>query len=318
MNNSVPYSEPPRWRYQLGGNSMTVKDLTPAAREAVEKKTIGGGWDGRSLVKLMAELDRWDNMAEQRKVSAKKFFIGGIIAMVAGFFLFFVVGAIMEEVLWGSVPFVLGVGALIVGIRMKKAARAIDLPNELRVTLRPVLRQLSQDFHPEEKIKVSMNLAGLDEKKCTGTKYLPPGRYRSVTQSAYDEDLGSIRMPLIDGSTAVLRVENQYLQVEKRYTSSRGKSKSKTKWKKLSTVTAMLVPAAPLEWQTARVGKLADPARERVTFPVKDGLTIARMDRYYKFKGAGDPPGDAAPGADVMRMFVRLTAMRPQASGVAR
>ena len=104
----------------------------------------------------------------------------------------------MEEVLWGSVPFVLGVAALIVGIRMKKAARAIDLPNELRVTLRPVLRQLSQDLHPEEKIKVSMNLSGLDEKKCTGTKNLPPGRNRSLTQSAYDEDLGSIRMPLID------------------------------------------------------------------------------------------------------------------------
>lgn len=297
---------------------MKVTDLTPAAREAVEKKTIGGGWDGRSLVKLMAELDKWDNMAEARKASAKKFFIGGIIATVVGFFLFFVVGAIFENALLGSIPFVLGVAALIVGIRMKKAARAIDLPNELRVTLRPVLRQLSQDLHPEEKIKVSMNLAGLDEKKCTGTKSLPPGRARSLTQSAYDEDLGSIRMPLIDGSTAVLRMENQYLKVEKRYTSSRGKSKSKTKWKKLSTVTAMLIPAAPVQWQTGRGAKMTDPANERVTFPEKDGVTIARMDRYYKFKAADDPPGDAAPGADVLRMFVRLTAMRLQASGGAR
>jgi hypothetical protein len=80
---------------------MTVKDLTPAAREAVEKKTIGGGWDGRSLVKLMAELDRWDNMAEARKASAKKVFIGGIIATVIGVFLFNQVGAIMEDELWG-------------------------------------------------------------------------------------------------------------------------------------------------------------------------------------------------------------------------
>ena len=297
---------------------MTENELSPAAKAAVEKKVIDGGWDGRSLVKLMAELERWDNVAEAKKARAKKVFIGGIFGTIIGLFLFFFIGLAAEMLAVGISLFAIGVGILIAGIMMKKAARAIDLPNELRVTLRPVLKQLRQDLHPEEKIKVSMNLAGLDEKKCKETKKLPPGRNRSLTQRSYEEDLGSLRMPLIDGSTAVLRMENLYLRLDRSYTGRRGKIKSKSKWKKLTTVTAMLVPAAPVQWDTSRAGKLADPRNERLTFPEKDGVTIARMDKYYKFKAADDPPGDAAPGADVLRMFVRLTAMRPQAAGGAR
>ena len=99
---------------------MTLKDLTPAARAAVEQKTIGGGWDGRSLVKLMAELDRWDNIAEGRKAWAKRVFIGGIIGSVVGFFLMFAVSAITEEFLWGLLVFLVPLAVLIMGIRMKK------------------------------------------------------------------------------------------------------------------------------------------------------------------------------------------------------
>ena len=295
---------------------MTLKDLTPAARAAVEQKTIGGGWDGRSLVKLMAELDRWDNMAEARKAWAKGVFICGLIGTFVGFILMIVVSALTEEFLFGLPVFLVPLAVLIIGIRMKKAARAIDLPNELRVSLRPVLRQLSQDLHPDEKIKVSMNLAGIDEKKCARKKDLPPyGRNTSLTQSTYDEDLCDIRLPLIDGSTAVLRMENQYLKTERSYRSSRGKSKSKTKWKKLSSVTAILIPPAPIQWNAAGAAKSMNAANERMSFQEKDGVTVARMDRYYKFKGANEPPGIAVPGADIVRMFVRLTAMRPRAAG---
>ena len=295
---------------------MTLKDLTPAARSAVEQKTIGGGWDGRSLVKLMAELDRWDNMAEGRKAWAKRVFIGGIIGSVVGFILMIAVSALTEEFLFGLPMFLVPVAVLIMGIRMKKAARAVDLPNELRISLRPVLRQLSQDLHPDEKIKVSMNLAGIDEKKCARKKKLPPyGRNTSLTQSFYDEDLCAIRLPLTDGSTAVLRLENQYLKLERSYRSSRGKSKSKTKWKKLSTVTAILIPPAPIQWNPSGAAQSMNAANERMSFPKKNGVIVARMDRYYKFKTADDPPDNAVPGADIVRMFVRLTAMRPRAAG---
>jgi hypothetical protein len=297
---------------------MKLQDLTPAARAAVEQKTIGGGWDGRSLVKLMGELERWDKMAEIRKVRARKFFVGSIVACIAGFFCFFIIAFMVEEFLLGLTFLVVPALNLIVAFRMKKAARAIDLPNELRVSLRPVFRQLSQDLAPGEKIKVTMNLAGIDEGKCAEIKDLPPGRFRGLKQSTYEERLCSIRVPLTDGTHAILRMENTYLKLERRYTGRRGKTKSKTKWKKLATVTAMLIPPSRVVWEPARIEKLIDRANEKMSFLEKDGVMVARLDRYYKFKAAGDPPGDAVPAADILRMFVRLTAMRPQPAGGAR
>ena len=142
--------------------NLKLEDLSPHARAAIEEKKVIGGWDARSLIKLMGELERWDNVAEARKSRAQKYFIGACVGCVVGFFLMFVIGAIFENfflgVLFFLVPFIL----LFVALRKKKAARSIDLPDELRISLKPVLRQLYQDIHPEEKIKVTLNLACID------------------------------------------------------------------------------------------------------------------------------------------------------------
>jgi hypothetical protein len=296
---------------------MTLKDLTPAAKAAVESKTIAGGWERRSLVKLLAELERWDNMAEARKSRAKRLFFAGLVGSVLGFILMIIVSS-EAGFAYGVWCFLVPLALLFFGLRMQKAAKAIDLPNELRVSLRPVLKLLSQDLHPDEKIKVNLNLAGIDEKKAGRTTNLPPGRNRSLTQSAYDEDLCSLRLPLADGTQAVLRMENAYFKIERRYTTTRGKYKSKTKWKKLSTVSAMLIPPSRISWESGRIASMLDRNTERLTFVEKEGVLAARIDRYYKFKAAGDIPDNAVPGADILRMFVRLTAMRPHAAGGTR
>lgn len=295
--------------------TMRLEDLSPAARAAVEQKKLEGGWDGRSLGKLFAELDRWDTVAEARKASAQKWFIGGIIGTVIGFFAFFVVGAIFEQFLVALPFFLVPVCILILGIRKRKAARNIDLPNEIRISLRPIIRQLSQDLHPEEKVRVTMNLAGVDKSKPHGKRDLPPGRNRSLKQSMFKEPLCTIRLPLVDGSLATLRIANVYFMLERSYRTSRGKYKSKTKWKKMTTVTALLAPSQRINWEPNRIAQMIDRNNEKVSFVEKEGIMIARLDRYYKFKRAGDMPDEAAPAADILKMFIRLTAMRPQNAG---
>ncbi|HEU0121013.1 MAG TPA: hypothetical protein VFQ91_10855 [Bryobacteraceae bacterium] len=294
---------------------MKITDLTPAARAAVEQKAVTGGWDGKSLGKLLSELDRWDQMAEVRKAHAQKIFMTGAIGCVVGFFLFFVVAFMVEAPLVALGLAAIPVAILITGIRMKRAARAIDLPNELRISLRPMIRQLSQDLHPDERIKVTLNLAGIDEKKANAAKDLPPGRNRSLKQNQYDEDICLLRIPLLDGSEAVLHLSNTYFKLVRSYTTSRGKYKSKTKWKKLTSVTAMLVPPVRISWEPASMQQHIDRRTERLSFVEKNGVMVARLDRYYKFKAANEPPADAAPAADILKMFVRLTAMRPRAAG---
>jgi len=302
---------------QPGGNKIVT--LSPEAKTAVETRKLQGGWDGRSLSKVLLELERWDDMAEERKTKAGRIFWTGVIGSLVGFFAMVFLGGILES-FFPIAFFVVPLITLFIGIRKKRAAKGIDLPNEIRATLRPIVKQLQQDLHPDEKIRVELNLTCMDEKKVKSEKPvvpLPP-RYTSLQETVYEENLGSLRLPLIDGSEVTLRIENEYVRRSGWKRGARGKSKSKTKWKKMTTVTAILRPPKPISWQPGRVQKFVDPACERVTFVEKDGVMTARMDRYYKFKEADNVPEKAAPGADVLRMLVRLGAMRPQAAGGAR
>lgn len=302
---------------QPGGKKIV--NLSPEAKAALDTRKLQGGWDARSLGKVLLELERWDEMAEERKAKAGRMFWTGVIGSMLGFFAMVFLGGMFESFI-PVVFFVVPLGILIVGIRKKKAAKSIDLPNELRETLRPVVKQLQQDLHPDEKIRAELNLACMDEKhaKKEGPVVPLPSRYTSMREYLYEEDLGELRMPLIDGSEVTLRIVNEYVKRSGWKRGASGKSKSKTKWKKMTTVTAILRPPKPIAWEPGRVQKFVDPACERVTFAEKNGVMVARMDRYYKFKEANNQPEKAAPGADVMRMLVRLGAMRPQAAGGAR
>jgi len=297
---------------------MKIDELSPAARSAVETKKISGGWDGKSLVKLFAELDRWDNMAEGRKKRAQRVFVGGCIFMVLGVFAAFVVGDMTENIWAAGACVLVPIGVTALGAKLKKSARAIDLPNELRITLRPILRQLKQDLHPDEKIKVNLNLAGLDESKPATEREYPSPRGGKIKEKTFVDDLGELRLPLTDGSTAVIRLENGYVEAARSYRTSRGKYKTKTKWKKLATATAILIPPARINWESGRAAQMVDRNCERITFAEKNGVMVARLDRYYKFKKAGDAPEDTVPGSDVIKMLVRLSAMRPRAAGGAQ
>ena len=283
--------------------------LSPAATQAVAAKVLTGAWSGKALLKLLGELEKWDVVIEAKKARMKRLWISSMIGTFVGFVL--MIFLFPYGIPLFLIPFVL----IFVFKKKLNGFQAADVPDELRKSLRPVLKQLGQDLHPEEKIRGTIQLAGIDESRCKLKKDLPPGRNRSLKLSVFEEDLCDLRLPLADGSTAVLRLSNTFHKLERSYTSTRGKYKSKTKWKKLSTATAMLVPAARVNWEPARMQKFVDTVNERLSFSEKDGVMAARLDRYYKFKAAGDAPADIVPAADIVKLFVRLSGMRP-AGGV--
>lgn len=297
----------------------TPESLSPAAKLAVDTKVLDGAWSGRGLVKLLAELEGWDLSVETRKAAANKKWIGAIIGTVVGFFLMFVVGAVTDQFLIALPVFLVPLVLIFVFKKKLNALQAADLPNELRKCVRPVLKQLGQDLHPEEKIKGTFQLAGIDEGKPKFKKSLPVyGNVRSLTLQVYEEEVCDLRMPLADGFTAVLRLENTFHKVDKSYRSSRGKYKSKSKWKKMATATAMLVPPGGINWEAGRMQKYLDKVNEKLSFTEKNGAMVARLDRYYKFKSAGKAPEETVPAEDIVKLFVRLSGMRPQVAGGAR
>lgn len=293
-----------------------LEDLSPAAQQAIATKALAGAWEAKGLKKLLAELHQWDLVAEKRKARAGKIRTGGIIGTVAGFFLFFLVGVMAEEWLIGISLLAAPVLVIIAGHRMKKAAESIDLPNELRNCVRPVLQKLSQDLHPDERIRVSLDLNGVCD-KTRKSKMVPVKGAGQRKMSTYELPLGTLRLPLNDGYEMVLRFDNTVYEFQITKRGAR-KTKTKTKWKKESAVSATLVPPSRIEWHSARVKETINRGRgwERMVFVEKDGVQAARIERHYKFKALNEPE-DTAPASDILGMMVRLAAMRP-AAGAGR
>lgn len=286
-------------------STPVVEALSPAATQAVAAKVLTGAWSGRALVKLLGELEKWDVVIEAKKAKVNKLWIGSMIGAFVGFILMFVL--FPYGIALFLIPFVL----IFIFKKQLNGLEAADIPDELRKSVRPVLKQLGQDLHPEEKIKGTIQLTGIDESRCKLKKDLPPGHNRSLKLSVYETEVCDLRLPLADGSTAVLRLNNTFHKLERSYRTTRGKYKSKTKWKKAVTATAMLIPPVRWNWEPARMQKYVDKVNEKLSFAEKNGVMAARLDRYYKFKGIGNARVATVPAEDIMKLFVRLSGMRP-------
>ena len=291
-----------------------LDDLTPAARQAVESKKISGSWSAKALLKLLGELQRWDLGVEDRKKAAHKRVVGSGIAMVVSIFALFVFVAFD---LW-YIGLTLTIGLIvffIMSMRAKKALAAVDIPDEFRVVVRPLLRQLSQDIDPNEKVRVECDLAGVAESKAKSTKDIGKLYYQSAKLTVYEDPLCHLRLPLIDGTEAVFSIDNTVHKVVGTKRNARGKSKTKTKWKKVTTLTASLVPPQRINWEVGKSQQLVDKQTEKITFAEKNGVMVAKLQKYYAFKSMGDEPSGIAPSSDATGLFVRLYAMRPAAGG---
>jgi hypothetical protein len=213
---------------------------------------------------------------------------------------------------------VAGVAAAVVfGLKMSRLKKA-DLIDDFRLCLRPGLRDLANDLDPEKKIRVRLDLAGPAERKQASKRELPPGRFLKLTETVYQDPWCEVKLPLVDGGAAVLEFEVCWRKLERRYRTSRGKTKWKTKWRKECTAAATLLPPAPVSWDEDALRARVHPDFEKVKLVEKDGVTGARMERYWTFKGTPDPPAGAPPAREVVGMLLRLYAARGAAPEVSR
>jgi len=292
----------------------TLADLTPAARQAIETKKISGSWNAKALLKLLGELQRWDLGVEERKKAAHKRVIGSGIAMVVSVFALF--AFIIFEFWYIGLPITIGlIVFFVMSLRAEKALKAVDVPDEYRTIIRPLLRQLSQDIDPNEKVRVECDLAGTTESKAKGTKDIGKRSYQSAKLTVYEDPLCHLRLPLLDGTEAVFSIDNTTHKVVGTKRNSRGKTKTKTKWKKVTTLTASLIPPQRLNWEVGKSQQLVDTRTEKITFAEKNGVMVAKLQKYYSFKCMGDEPTNTAPSSDATGLFVRLYALRPAAGG---
>jgi hypothetical protein len=286
--------------------SGPIETLSPEARQVVETKKFTGAWSFKSFGKLLSELQQWDKMAEERKRKSQRLLQISLISLFIDFMVSIFVGAILESVLIPLCLLTAGGAFVYIAWRQKKAALAIDLPNELSQSVYPFLKTIAPDIHPEERIRIEMDFTGTDtgglSRKLTGHRFV------SLTETIFNDVKCHLRIPLRDGSEATLRMENDLHKFSRSYRSSRGKTKSKTKWTKVTTVIATLIPGAPCSWR-----------RETgISFIEKGNVTAARAASAWKFKSVGEAPGDAVPARAITALFLRLVHLRENTTGGAQ
>lgn len=293
------------------------KGFSPDAQAAIQARAITGNWELRKLQRLLSELAHFDEVNEAAAKKARNIMIGCIIGAFVSIFVAVMLLATLETPAGWLLTLALIAGAVVFGLRWSKLKKA-DLINDFRLCLQPGLRDIASDLDPAKKIRVRMDLAGPVTTKQKSKLEIPPGRYLKLTETIYEDPWCEVRLPLVDGTTALLEFEVKWIKRERKYRSSRGKTKYKTKWRKQCTAMATLLPPAPVTWNEAALRAKLDPKRERMKLLQEAGWTGARLERYWVFKGADDPPPDAPPAREVVGLLLRLCSAMGGASEVSR
>lgn len=285
--------------------SRSLSEFSPEAREAIETQAITGAWELRKLQRVLGELTRFDEANEAATKQAQN----RMLLSMAAVGICVVAMIVVTDWEAPGLGLLLPLPALGLAVhlwRRWKQLKQADLINDFRLCLMPGLRDMAQDLDPAKKIRVRMDLAGPVERKQKSKQELPPGRFQKLTETVFEDPWCEVRLPLVDGSTAVLEFEVVWVKHERRYSSRRGKTKFKTKWRKKCAATATLLPGGPRQWDEAALQARLDATRERAQLVEKDGVKAARLERYWVFKGAADPPPDAPPAREVVGMLLRL------------
>lgn len=279
--------------------------FSPEAQEAIRTRALTGNWEVRRLVKVLGELAQFDEVNEKMTSHAKGWAIGLFVATFLGIF----GAAVAQEFLGSALVWLLP--PTLLGLAIWKLTRYLklkkqDLINDFRTCLRPVLRDLAQDLDPSQKLRVRMDLAGPVDRKKTNECPAPPGNYIKGKQHTFEDSWCEVRLPLVDGTTAVIEFDTKWIRLDVSKRGRRGKTKSKTKWRKECVARATLMPPASVRWDEASLHARMDPRLEKVKLVDKDGVMCARMERFWRFKGIGDAPAEAPPGREVVGLLLRL------------
>lgn len=237
-----------------------------------------GAWNARTLLRILEDLERHD-LAAASRVSRTMWTGCATIPLTIAAFTGWI-GSLYPHALEVFAVMVLAV--IIANWRFRKAFES-DLPDEIRLTVKPVMQQLLHDIDPAKKVRVVLQLNSRIEEKL----------------DQHVECVCLVRMQLADGSVASFRIVNSYRKSVRGKHNRNNKYKRKVKWKKKSVLTVRLQAAPGAAWAAGR----------------SEGKRVGRLSRRYKFRSIGTYPKETIPSRDVIDLFLRLALGRTAASG---
>ena len=125
------------------------------------------------------------------------------------------------------------VGAVVISVVLGLRLRAVDVPDQLKVTVLPLLTLLREDVPPDEPLDLDLDLRGMTADKQTSEESLQPsaGRYPKIIETYIDDPWLTGRVRLADGAHLRFSVEARVRKRRITKRSSSGKIKTKHKHK---------------------------------------------------------------------------------------
>jgi hypothetical protein len=197
--------------------NKTDSEIINLAQLSRQQRKISVKMPLKRIFLLLDALQEFDSAVHSKCTLFKTF---GVLFIIAGFFSF-----ILEAVFIGLIIIMLGAICLIIASNYK----SLDLSNEFRDYLNPLLTVLKDDIKESSDISLNIYLSSLKSQpflKKTGEEK-KIGNY-NCTDYFYSRNFLTLKLPLFDGSTLFL-AGNEFLrhQIRRRMT---GKPKTKVKF----------------------------------------------------------------------------------------
>jgi hypothetical protein len=204
---------------------------------AVKSKALSGRMPINRVLYALSALQDFDLSAEKLKTRYRNLSIGsifaGIMLSVAGS------ASNIDALMFAAV---LPVVLFIVFIIFYLNYRSLDLSNEFRQYLIPILNFLKDDIRSGAPVQIHVELAPIEDKKYetrVGEKYAE-GQYYHCVDHFFQRRLIMFSCRLADGNGFALSVVQRHVKSVRRKKTARGKIKFKNKYRGRFVVTAAL------------------------------------------------------------------------------
>lgn len=157
-----------------------------------------------------------------------------IISGILSFFGIFAIAGLAEDYPIVIALEVVMILATIVFLFIRWRLSKIDIHNNLREFVVPVVNLIGQDMAADQKIDLNLDLRGkLLDSKLKDTRKDNPGwfSYPKTTTRIYEDPWFKLTGALVDGSRLAISVADMVTRIDRTYRSRSNKIKSKTKYK---------------------------------------------------------------------------------------
>ena len=252
------------------------RSLSPEQKTLLETKQVSGEYEPRGLIDLLRPIAEYDRLSDKARTpmgcsTAALFVLSFVLLIVAANVSFFLLPLSLAAL--GGAVFL-----LVTVLRLRK----LDLSNNFRQVAMPLFAVLKEDMEAGATMNVRLDLSPPTAKtKKTGTgKPYKEGAYYKVVDTTFVDPWFGGGTRLADGSLLQWDVTDEVVESARTKKTARGKHKTKTKYRKQSTISVTVA----LPHKEYAVTNLPADEGEKVKVRESEKRTTFRLAKRVKSK----------------------------------